>query len=151
MSITYSECVSVALFIQHAKRMRRIVLSSAACPALPHFPTLSHKPHDIRHKATKHKMCAFWCSLQLLSEIFLILRIMQRDIVTQVHKSLCKVLALLVIFQWKLNFLDKRPKNTKTLNSMTILPVGTDLFRMDRETDRHDEANSRFSQFCESA
>jgi hypothetical protein len=27
VSITYSECVSVALFIQHAKRMRRIILS----------------------------------------------------------------------------------------------------------------------------
>jgi hypothetical protein len=32
-------------------------------------------------------------------------------------------------------------------------PVGFDLFHadgwMDGETDRHDEANSRFSQFCE--
>jgi hypothetical protein len=26
ISITYSECVSVALVIQHAKRMRRIIL-----------------------------------------------------------------------------------------------------------------------------
>ena len=35
--ITYSECVSVALGIQHAKRMRRIILSSVACPDLPFF------------------------------------------------------------------------------------------------------------------
>ena len=27
ISITYSQCVSVALVIQHAKRMRRIILS----------------------------------------------------------------------------------------------------------------------------
>ena len=34
---TYSEFVSVALIIQHAKRMRRIILSSVACPDLPYF------------------------------------------------------------------------------------------------------------------
>ena len=39
MSITYSECVSVALVIRHAKRMRRIVLPSVACLALPYFNT----------------------------------------------------------------------------------------------------------------
>jgi hypothetical protein len=33
-SITYSECVSVALVIQHAKRMRRIIFSSVACLAV---------------------------------------------------------------------------------------------------------------------
>jgi hypothetical protein len=30
--ITYSECVFVALVIQHVVRMRRIILSSVACP-----------------------------------------------------------------------------------------------------------------------
>jgi hypothetical protein len=38
---------------------------------------------------------------------------------------------------------------------MKIRQVGTDLFhadgRTDRQTDTHDEANSRFSQFCERA
>jgi len=34
---------------------------------------------------------------------------------------------------------------------MKIRPVGAELFHADARTDRHDEANSLFSQFCESA
>ena len=41
VSITYSECVSVALVIQHTKRMLRI-MSSVARPALQYFTTLFH-------------------------------------------------------------------------------------------------------------
>jgi len=32
---------------------------------------------------------------------------------------------------------------------MKILPVGAELFLEGRRTDKYDEANSRFSQFCE--
>jgi hypothetical protein len=34
---------------------------------------------------------------------------------------------------------------------MKIRPVGAELVRADGRTDRHDEANSRVSQFCEHA
>jgi hypothetical protein len=37
VSIAYNVCVFLALVIQHAKRMRRIILSSVACQASPHF------------------------------------------------------------------------------------------------------------------
>jgi len=33
---------------------------------------------------------------------------------------------------------------------MKIHPVGAELLHADKETDRHDEANSRLSQYCES-
>jgi hypothetical protein len=32
---------------------------------------------------------------------------------------------------------------------MKIRPLGAELFDADKRADKHDEANSRFSQFCE--
>ena len=34
---------------------------------------------------------------------------------------------------------------------MRVRPVGAELFHLDGHTDRYDEANSRFSKFCERA
>ena len=58
-------------------RMRRIIFSSVACPAVPYFSTLPHERYDFRKKGhwTK-KMFRF--SLQILSETFLILRRTER-------------------------------------------------------------------------
>jgi hypothetical protein len=96
ISITYSQCVSVALVIQHAKRMRRIILLSVACPAVPYFSTLSHKRHDFQKKVIEHKMCVLIFST-ILSETVLVLRTNQRDIVNV--RSSCKVPVVLVRFQ----------------------------------------------------
>ena len=46
--IEYSQRVSLALVIRHAKRMLRVVLSIVACLALQNFSTLSYKRHDFR-------------------------------------------------------------------------------------------------------
>jgi hypothetical protein len=54
--ITYSDCVSAALVIQHVKRMRHIVLSPLASLDLPYFSTLSHKRRDLK-KIIEHKVC----------------------------------------------------------------------------------------------
>jgi len=50
VSTAYSECVPAALGIQHAKRMRRIILSFVACLTLLYIHTLSPKGHDFRKK-----------------------------------------------------------------------------------------------------
>ena len=86
----------VALVIQHAMRMRHIVLVPVACLALPYFTRLSHTGNDFRGGGvTDPKMCFDF--LYNLTEIFLILRRI-RDTVTNVHKSSRKVRVFLLKF-----------------------------------------------------
>jgi hypothetical protein len=91
IDITYSECVSVALVIQHATRMRRIILSSVAFPAPSYFFTLSHKRHDFRKTIIEHKMCVLSFSTSFVRNI-------QRDIIINVQRFSCKVPVILVGF-----------------------------------------------------
>jgi len=49
---------------------------------------------------------------------------------------------MLVRFSLKLNFLDRYAKTSQIPNFMKIPPVGGESFHSDRQTDRHDEANT---------
>ena len=51
--------VSVALFTQHAMRMRRIISSTAVSPAPQYFSTLSHKRYEFRKKKLLNTKCVF--------------------------------------------------------------------------------------------
>jgi hypothetical protein len=48
ISIKYYERVPVALIIQRAKRMRRVILSPVACLTVTYFSTLFHNRHNFR-------------------------------------------------------------------------------------------------------
>ena len=50
--------------------------------------------------------------VQLLSEIYLFLRRIDRDMIKNVHWSPCKVPVIPVRFEWNLNFLDSFAKST---------------------------------------
>ena len=57
MSITYSECVFVALVTQHAKGMRHSMLPSVTCLALHYFPRYLINGTIFGVKVIEPKMC----------------------------------------------------------------------------------------------
>ena len=95
-----------------------------------------------------------WFALQLLSETFIILRRIQRDVTINGYIQLyvkyrysCRILT-------KLKFSEHIFENPSNIKCHKIPPVGAKLFHTDRrtdwqtDTDRQDKANSRFTQFC---
>ena len=103
------------------------------------FPTLSNKYHEFRKKKLLKIKCVFWFSLKLLSEIFFILRRIERNItnyVGYVFKS---------ISRYSYGILRKRKLTQqifKKLSNFTeIHPVGGELFHAVGRTERHDEVN----------
>ena len=76
--------------------MSRIILPSVTCPDLQYFFTLPNKRHDFKKK----KVTLFFLfSLQILSETFLILKIVQRDAVVNIRMSSWKVPFILSDFK----------------------------------------------------
>ena len=55
--ITYSECVFLALVINHAMRMRPTVLSSVDCPALTYFSSLNDERRECGKIVVESEMC----------------------------------------------------------------------------------------------
>jgi hypothetical protein len=55
INITYSECVFVALGIQHAMGMHHTLI--CGLPGSTYFPTLCHKRHGLKNTVIERKMC----------------------------------------------------------------------------------------------
>ena len=91
-------------------------------------------------------MCILF-SLQLLSNTCLRLRRIQRDIIKNVRGSSCQISVIPVSFCSNLNFFNRFWKKAQVSNLMKIRSVVTEFFQSDGQTDRHDEATSRFWQF----
>jgi hypothetical protein len=71
-----------------------------------------------------------------MSETFLILGRIQRDIIINVRKSSRRVPAITVRFSLNLHFLERFSKTPQTSNFMKISPVRAKLFHEDGRTDR---------------
>ena len=79
---------------------------------------------------------------------------MKRNIVINVKTSSCEITVIFVRFELNLKFFDKFLK-TQVSDFFKLRLVGAELFladkRIDRWTDRYDEANSRCTKLCERA
>ena len=95
MRIAYSECVSAAVVIQHAVRMR-LVLLSVTCDCTMFFPHFLAKDTTFERKKSLNVKCVFWFSLKLMSETFLILRRTERDMIKNEYCSSCKAPVIIV-------------------------------------------------------
>jgi hypothetical protein len=87
--------------------------------------------------------CMFWFSLQLLSETFLILTIIQRDTIINVHRSSCKVPLLLSDFKGTWIFSTYFRKISKYQISWKSFQRAESLYADGREYRRKDGRTDR--------
>ena len=137
--------------MQHAVRMRRI-LSCVACAAVSCFYTLSHKRHDFRENVMEYEMCVLiFCATFVWN-----ISHSKQNSVRYYHK-MYKGLHWNAGYSYKtlmkVEFSQHIFEKYSDMEFMKILPVGTELFHADGQTDGrtdiHDEATNRYSQFCE--
>ena len=144
----------VALVIQHEMRMHHMF-----CPAVENFSTLSHKRHDFRKKKKK-KFIEYFMPVLIFSTIF-VWNISHSKKKWARYDQEC-----ISVFIWstryscqtlmKFEFSKEVFENPQMLDFVQTLPLGVAQFfrakgRKDGQTDRCDEANSRFSQVCKRA
>jgi hypothetical protein len=79
--------------------MRHSMLSFVACLVLINGTIFGEK--------LLHIKCVFWFYLQILSEIFIILRITKLNVIINLNNSSRKVLVILARFSWNLNVRDR--------------------------------------------
>ena len=116
--------------------LRSIRVSSMAGLSLPYI-FFSHclKRHSFRGRGgiIEHKMCfKFW--LQLSSEIFLVLRRIERDIIVNVHRSSSTHYSFQILTKLEFSQQIFEKRNTLVSNFMNIHLVGAALFRADGQT-----------------
>jgi hypothetical protein len=121
ISTTYSEWVSIASVIQHAKRMCNIIFICDLSGSTAFFHIISWTA-NFQKEVSDHQ-CVFWFPLQILSQIFLNLRRILWDVIINVHTSPSKVHIILVTFQSHMNFLKRFSKNIQISNFTKVCPV----------------------------
>jgi hypothetical protein len=105
LSITCFKCMSVALVIQQAKRIRRIILPSVALSRPSTISTYLTNGMIFGGKMLLSTKCVIWFSKQRLPKTFLFLLRTERDIMIHVHRSSCKYPLFLFDFYQTCKFL----------------------------------------------
>jgi hypothetical protein len=90
-------------------------------------------------KSYEHKICVLRFSTTM-SEIFLILRRIQQDIIVNAGRPSRRVPRYSSRILIKLHFLGRFWKNTQITNSVKIIPVEAEMFGSDRQMDPQNEA-----------
>ena len=142
--VLHSLCVCLALGIRHAMCMSHIVICGLPLSAL-FFHIISQTARLSNTKLPNTK-CVFWFSLQLY-----IKHLSLYEELSEMWSEIC--IGLHVKYRLLLSDFSKTwifsTDFRKIPDFMKILSMGAELLHTDGRTDRHDEANCRFSQFCE--
>jgi len=106
-------CVCVCVFVPallsslnyaSCRNMSFMICPSVACTSPSHFSTLSHKWHYLQKKVIEHEMCVLFL-YATLSKLFLIIKILKRDIIIKLCRSSSKVPFIVLRYSWNFNFL----------------------------------------------
>jgi len=127
------------------------VFSSVACPALRYFSALSHKLHDTWKNIFEYKICLIFSTT--LSEIFLILRITERDMIKNAYCYSKFPLFLSNFNETSIFFRQSFEKysNTKFHENPSSGSRVVTCGQTHRRMDVHVEAKSHFSPFFKRA
>ena len=121
--------VSVAPVMQHAKSMRRVLLLSVVCPALPCVSSLSHTHFG---KVIEYKMRILIFSITCFWRISR----SKKNSMRYCYKcTLVFIYSTRYSYQNLVNLFNKISRNTQISNFMKIRPLSSELFHADGQTD----------------
>jgi hypothetical protein len=151
-------------------------VSSVACLFSIIFSTLAHKRQDFRNKKSYENINVYFDFAYNFFLTYKVVQIFPGQTVSCFHTNSPRHICTTMYFCLREEFSEilsemytsLKKKNTRysclilmelefsrqifekcsRSNFIKIHPVGAKVFHADERTDRHDEANSRFSQFC---
>lgn len=122
VNLLHPECVFVDVFIQHKKRMCRIIFTFVACFTLPYILSLLHKEQG--YGIESNTECASWF-LTMFPWITSHFKKNWYDIFVYIQETL-RVIPNMIIYT-NLNFLYIFRRNTQILNYKAIFVVTSNL------------------------